>query len=323
MMKRKREERNETSTQGQIGPEQKTSASPIPIRLTSDLVFKAVFGRDRKECKMALISLLNAVLRESMKQGGDSCDDPISELEYVNPFNLQTHVGEKLSCMDIVVRTKYGQRIDIEMQVRKQEFLPKRSLYYGARQLMETLDEGESFAHLKKCVVISIVVDSMFDYTPQFHHIYRLMEIERGVELTDTLELQYLELAKLNQNKPVAEMTEVECWGVYLRVAGDPRYFRLVEQLMGQNGGIEMAETIRIKISEDERLRTKAMLEDKFQRTILSEIYEAREQGLEQGRASTAQNMLKEGLAPDLVHKVTGIEITQLTKWAEELNAKK
>lgn len=334
-MKRKRSDRNEKSSQQKMSNGKSERKAEIPIRLTSDLVFKAVFGRDQQECRDALISLLNAVLRESTHRSGLDYDDPINELEYVNPFNLQEHAGEKLSCMDIVVRTKHGERIDIEMQVRKQDFLPKRSLYYGARQLMETLDAGDNFAELKKCVVISIVVGSMFEDTKQFHHIYRLKEIGRGVELTDTLELQYIELAKLDLNKPVTEMTELERWGAYLRSAGEPRLSPLVQRLKGQNGGIEMAETVRIKVSEDEHLRTKAMLEDKFQRTILSEMYEAKQKGLEEGRekglekglqeglTSVAQNMLREGLSLEIVQKVTGIELSQLTEWIEDSAAKK
>ncbi len=348
MKGKKKEQKRETNQRG-MGDRNGKPASILPIRLTSDLAFKAVFGREREECKLPLISLLNAILRESTRRSGGSYDDPITELEYVNPFNLQEHAGDKLSCMDIVVRMKSGERIDIEMQVRKQDFLPKRSLYYGARQLTDTLNEGEAFDQLKKCVVISIMVEPLFETAEQFHHIYRLLEIERKTELTDTLELQYIELAKLDLNKPVEEMTEIERWGAYLRSAGEPGYSQLIGQLKGTDGGIEMAETVRIKVSEDERLRTEAMMEDKFQRTILSEIHEARrkglEMGLEEGREkgreegrekgreegreegrekgreegllAAAENMLKEGIPVEIVQKVTGIEDRRLMKLGE------
>ena len=48
--------------------------------LTSDIIFKAVYGSDTPESKAALIKLLNLVLKRH--------DDPIVNVTYKNPFSI-------------------------------------------------------------------------------------------------------------------------------------------------------------------------------------------------------------------------------------------
>ncbi|MBQ9972049.1 MAG: PD-(D/E)XK nuclease family transposase, partial [Firmicutes bacterium] len=55
------------------------------LALTNDLVFKAVYGQDREDCKRALIALLNLVL--------DQKDDPIATLTYLNPYVMPERIG--------------------------------------------------------------------------------------------------------------------------------------------------------------------------------------------------------------------------------------
>ena len=55
--------------------------------LTSDVIFKAVFGRDTSGCKRALIGLLNRILERE--------EDPIVDLVYQNPFSMAELEEEK------------------------------------------------------------------------------------------------------------------------------------------------------------------------------------------------------------------------------------
>ena len=77
--------------------------------LTSDIIFKAVFGRDTPGSKRALIALLNRILERN--------EDPIVALDYQNPFSIGELEEEKEIIMDILVETSRGEQIDIEMQI--------------------------------------------------------------------------------------------------------------------------------------------------------------------------------------------------------------
>lgn len=62
------------------------------LEMTSDLVFRTVYGRDTKECKAALIAVLNLILERK--------DDPIVDLDYKNPFHLSQYIVGKQTIMD-------------------------------------------------------------------------------------------------------------------------------------------------------------------------------------------------------------------------------
>lgn len=74
-------------------------------------VFRTVLGRDTPECKKALAAVLNLILNRK--------EDPITDLEYKNPFHLNRYIVGKQTVMDIKVSTSHGEIIDVEMQVGK------------------------------------------------------------------------------------------------------------------------------------------------------------------------------------------------------------
>lgn len=79
------------------------------LPLTSDLVFKAVYGRDTPECKKALIAVLNVILTD--------LEHPIKDLVYRNPFIYGEQPSDKQIIMDIKAELDNGDWVDIEMQV--------------------------------------------------------------------------------------------------------------------------------------------------------------------------------------------------------------
>lgn len=71
------------------------------LNIRSDVVFKAVLGRDDPDSKLMLTDLLNAILDlKGRKQ--------IVNITYKNPFNLQEFTSDKLTVMDIKIETGNG-----------------------------------------------------------------------------------------------------------------------------------------------------------------------------------------------------------------------
>jgi len=73
----------------------------------------------------------------------DRKDDPIIALTYLNPFSIAEAEKEKTIIMDIKVKTKKGELIDIEMQVDATDIYINRSVFYGCKQLTKGLERGE------------------------------------------------------------------------------------------------------------------------------------------------------------------------------------
>jgi predicted transposase/invertase (TIGR01784 family) len=73
-----------------------------------DFAFKYLLGRE--STRAILIDVLNSVLE--LKDG-----HKITEVELLNPFNLQEAPDDKLSILDIKARDQSGRQFNVEMQM--------------------------------------------------------------------------------------------------------------------------------------------------------------------------------------------------------------
>ena len=196
--------------------------------LTSDIIFKAVYGQDNQECKRALILLLNLILERK--------DDPIVDLTYKNPFSIAecAECNEKKPIvMDIFVETQSGELIDIEMQIHVSGLFINRTLFYGCDLIRQGLELGSEYDTLKKSIVISIVRGKLFPEFPAAHTCFTMCNQETGKELTDILQLHYLELGKLNwEGKPPEMLSPLEQLGAYFCCSGQPEQTAYLESLL-------------------------------------------------------------------------------------------
>ena len=246
--------------------------------LTDDLIFKAVFGRNRPECRQALIALLNLIL--------DRKDDPIVDITYKNPFSISEKDEDKMIIMDIRVETQGGELIDIEMQVEVELAYVNRSIFYGCSMLTEGLNRGENYARLKRSIVISFVKGRLFPDSENFHSVYRLYERDTHRQLADILELHYIELGKIEwRNKSPDELDELEQFGAYLYCAGDSKYETYVEELVQtkHEGVISMTDKVLKEVSQDEKLRENRLAREKFLVDQGLKMTAARDAGLKEG----------------------------------------
>ena len=140
--------------------------------LTSDIIFKAVFGRDTPGSKRALIALLNRILERT--------EDPIVALDYQNPFSIGELEEEKEIIMDILVETSRGEQIDIEMQISTTKELMNRFLYYLSKLVVRGLEKGENYDKLKKSIVIVILKDSCLPEREPAHSCFVLKNQRTG-----------------------------------------------------------------------------------------------------------------------------------------------
>ncbi len=90
----------------------------------------------------------------------------------------------------------------------------RRSLYFWSKLYEEQLGEGEDYSKLKRTVCINIL---NFKYlkNERFHNGYRLKERETGEELTDVMEIHFIEIPKLNHNSDEKDM--IVAWTEFLK----------------------------------------------------------------------------------------------------------
>lgn len=183
------------------------------LRYDSDWVFHYVYGQNTKESKSALIAFLNVILARK--------EDPIKELEIMNPVNYRQFPTDKETTLDIKALTKNGDLIDIELQNGNLDCYQNRSLMYGGKLLNSSLEKGQNYDKMKKSIVISIVTGKLFPHISDLHTVFHLWEDAHRELLSDRLELHYIELGKVKKDVPVEMLGDVERLAAYLKYAAD------------------------------------------------------------------------------------------------------
>ena len=72
---------------------------------------------------------------------------------------------------------------------------------------------------MKKSIVVSIINGILFSEHDSCHSIFDVRERNTGLLLSDRLEFHFLELGKVDGQKPVEELTDVERLAAYLKYA--------------------------------------------------------------------------------------------------------
>ena len=180
------------------------------------------------------------------------------------------------------------------MQAGDLQFYQNRALFYGGRLVNSALQVGENYDRMKKSIVISITKGRLFPSLEDCHNIFEVRDRKRGLLLCDRLELHFLELCKIDDQKPVHALTEIERLGAYLKFANIENRQDYVKQILTMED-IDMTENAYRKVTEDEREYERREARFKYQLQRNPELYVARNEGLEQGRNEGEAIGLKKG----------------------------
>jgi predicted transposase/invertase (TIGR01784 family) len=164
------------------------SEKPTRFRVLNDFAFKKAFGEKGDEIQ--LTSLLNAVLNRTGK-------NRIVSIEIIENRELPSDfLGGKTCRLDVRARLDYIKQASVEIQLRNEYNMDKRSLYYWALEYTRGIVEGQNYIDLPPVIVINILD---FGYIPldDFHTSFHLYEDRhKDYMLTDALEMHYIDMVR-------------------------------------------------------------------------------------------------------------------------------
>jgi predicted transposase/invertase (TIGR01784 family) len=245
---------------------------PLGIKPTVDFVFKKVFGSP--ENVAVLIGLLNAILK---------LPHPIVYVEILNPFSYQEFADDKLIVLDIRARDSADRWLNIEMQVTIFAGLLQRLVYYAGTMYVGQLAPGQNYSDLQSAISICLLTKKLFRDDTVPHHRFRLADPEHGREISETIEVHTVELAKYNlQEATVSSAPEIEQWAFFFLYADRYEPERLRELLPG----IEFQQAISVVEAISAKTEDRMMYDQrlKAQRDYQWGLDSARKEGMEKGR---------------------------------------
>ena len=273
-----------------------------------DLVVKRIFGNENNP--RILISFLNAVIKPK---------DLIQSVQIMNNDIDKESIEDKFSRLDIKAKTNKNELINIEIQIKDEHNMIKRSLYYWSKMFEGQLTEGQKYDTLAKTICINILNFKCLK-TKEAHSIYRLKEINTNEELTDLQEIHFIELPKLPKNEEIKDV--FDAWMEFIE---NPISNKLEKAEMTiQEIKEAKNELLRLSANDKERMKyedRRAALLDK-----VSALENAEEKGIEIGKEigkkegeknkaiEVAKNSLKAGLDIDTISSITGLDKNEIEK---------
>ena len=278
----------------------------------NDHAFRRVFGDPRRA--HVLRHLLNSVLR---LRG----DEAIHHLRIADPRQTPKHPDLKDTVLDVDCWDQRDHEFIVEMQVADERDFDKRALFYTAKAYMRRLPKGGKYKDLRKVTLLS-VLGFQFLESPSYFSTHFILDKETGEHRLRDFAFAFLELPKFTLAVDKLKHPR-EKWTSFFKHAGQTPVRRIPAALRAVPE-IEEAFEVLEEIGRDDlqrRLFEKAEMDSMDRVAQLETSYdkghkkgrrEGREEGLAEGLELAAARMLKQGLDPKTVAKITGLSLERI-----------
>ncbi|HOT78025.1 MAG TPA: Rpn family recombination-promoting nuclease/putative transposase [Candidatus Wallbacteria bacterium] len=272
----------------------------------NDIIFKYVFGSEAN--KSLLTYLLNALLH---LEGPNR----ITIDKMMNPFNLAEFTQDKFTLVDVKAKDEAGKRYTIEVQLLSHENFIERAIYYLAKLYTGQLKKNGKFTEIKKTIGISIVDFELLPQERAMQNVYRFTNELSMRTLTDSMELQFVELVKFDKDKPKSLRTPLEKW-LHVLKFGDiygKEGAKLPKELESEEGVMEAISVLK-KANSNGKMRGIIESREKAEHVIATRMHSAfnngRIEGKIEGKIDAAKIMLGLGLTKTEVAAKLGLKET-------------
>jgi predicted transposase/invertase (TIGR01784 family) len=257
---------------------------PKRLRALNDFAFMKILGEKGDEPQ--LTAFLNAVLKRTGK-------NRIVSVDIIENKELPAEItGGKTSKLDVRAILDDGTRINIEVQLKNEFNMEKRSLRYWALEYTRGLTEGQDYRELP-CVIVINILD--FSYIPldEFHTSFHIYE-DRHKEylLTDALEMHYIDMVRFRKYRGKDLNEEFHRWLIYFDEQSSEG---LVEEVLQMDTAIQAAQSKMEMIRRDPALLHAYDMYELTQMDIEFGMHGAWLKGQQEGRSEGRQEGLQEG----------------------------
>ncbi len=268
-----------------------------------------MFTADTKESNAALKDFLSTILSRE-----------ILEIQLMpNEPTVQVATESQMS-FDVSVKFNDGERADIEVQTRNEDYdYADRAEIQVARLLSTSNMKGENWS-TPPAYQIS-VLNFEFDKDDSSPLSWYNMRKADGTQLSDKLNVIFFDLIKIHKlfGKPVENLSKLEKWGLFLSYAGDEKRSEYINCLTQSEEGLMNAKSSLLTVSEDEIKWAQQNSIFKAQRDYNTGMYNAEQRGIRKASIANAKNALGMGLSPEQTSQITSLPLEQVLALKEEI----
>jgi len=270
------------------------------LSLTNDYVFRRIFGGKNTS---ALAEFLAAVL--------DMTVEELGELTVNDPHLHRNRKDGKSNELDILVRSKSGELVNVEVQVNPKPAFRERLAFMNSKLFTEQMKRGQEYEMLHRTVTVVIADFNLINENGDCFNRFQWYNPKHGTSLTNAQEIDVLELTKLPKEDDGSALWK---WMKFIKSG---RADEMEELAKKSNAMQEVVHELK-EMSEDEYERRVAFQRDKDERDRLAEISYGRYEGIEIGEARAkneiARSMKEYGDSIETIARVTGLEAEEIEK---------
>jgi predicted transposase/invertase (TIGR01784 family) len=280
----------------------------------TDIAFKKIFGNDAH--KGILIEFLNEILE---------LDSPIESVTINNAYQVPRLKGLKETTLDVKATDKLKREFIVEMQVEKETAFAKRAVYYSSKAYSQQLKKAQKYHLLKPVIFLGILDFNMFEHNSVISR-HLILNKDTGQHDLKDLEFNFIELKKFTKSQTQLESV-ADKWIYFLQHADDldrvpenadtpalQEAYEVAAQHTWTAEELDIYEAQEFKIAVDANVLETALM-DGMAKGIKQGIEQGIEQGIKQGieqgeklrTLEIAKGMLTEGLAVEVITKLTGL----------------
>ena len=242
----------------------------------NDIIFKRLF-RDRQ----ILIPFLNDTLHLVDL-------DRIMDVTLLETTKEREHPEDKQISMDIQAITEQNMRVNIEIQLKDEQNMEKRSVYYWATMVSGMMSIGMDYKDLPKAISILFVDFSLFPQTDDYRNVFQFREQMKHFLLTNMGEILYVELpkalGKLKERLVRATDDPSLKWIIFLLAPDDETMAEEVETMALNDPVMNYAVQRLDEISSDPAVIAEYQQRRKFELDEAAKITRATRLGEEKGK---------------------------------------
>ena len=262
------------------------------LNLKNDVIFKTFFAKKGNE--EFLIDFLNALLKIEIKK--------IRIREEVNLERLAE--DEKGGRLDLQAELNNGLIINIEMQIKDEKNIEKRTMVYAAKTISRETKKGTKYEEVKQVIMINILDYEFLGFDEYISETVTVLDKHREYEIMKDIKWYFIELPKFRRANP--DMNEkLNQWLAFI----DDYDRGLIKMAEKKNKTLEKARVEMNYLTGDEEVKRLAELREKWEMDYNSGISYAIKKGEKNRTIETAKKMKQENLPLELI-----IKITELTK---------
>jgi predicted transposase/invertase (TIGR01784 family) len=277
----------------------------------NDFAFQKSMGE--KGCEPQLMAFLNAVLERTGK-------NTITAVTIIENKDIPAEIiGGKTAKLDVLAELADGTRVDIEVQLRNEYNMEKRSVYYWAQKFTRDFKAGTDYSRLLPVIAINIINFSLFKTIEDFHtsfHIYE--DRNKDVRLTDAFEIHFLEMPKfrrLRREKKANLGDPLHRWLLYFD-KNSPR--EVIEEVLKMDAAIQEFQKKMDMIRRDPAMLRAYEGYEKALSDWTSGINGAKREGMLAGSRNKsleiAKSLKTSGMSNPEISRHTGLSIEEIQR---------